>query len=253
MRKIALILTSTALAGAAAAPALNAQAQTLVPKAKATVVTCSPSLDQTQRFAVFQGEMQALKGATRMQMRFGLFQQLPGQGFKPVIGTGLDLWSTARPNVATYKFRKRVENLVAPATYRSVITYRWLTKKGKVLRKVQRVTPACHEPDLRPNLKPGALSGHGAGKKLAVYNLAVRNFGRTAAGPFDVIFSVNDQPQPAQTVASLAGSGGRQVVSVTAPRCTPGSTIKAVIDPDNRVAETNEADNEITVACPLKG
>jgi hypothetical protein len=247
MRKLA----ASTLAIAALAPVLGASAQTPVTRAKATVVRCVPALDQTQRFGVFQGEMHAVKGANRMQMRFTVLQQLPGEQFKPVTGTGLDLWNTSRANVAIYRFRKRVENLIAPAAYRTLISFRWLGPKGRVVRNATRLSPICHQPDLRPNLKPGHVGGKGAGKQRAAYTVAVRNFGRTPASNFDVVLQVNGADQPVQNVAFIAKGGGRQVVKLTAPRCKPGTNLVATIDPDNRVAETNESDNQLVVACPL--
>lgn len=254
MRKLLLTFASAAACLAAFSPALTASALSASPvKAKARVAVCVPSLDQTQRFAVFQGEMQAVKGANRMQMRFTLLQQLPGEQFKLIDGTGLGVWNSARANIKTYRFRKRVENLVAPAAYRAVISFRWLARNGKVARSAVRVSPTCRQPDLRPNLKPGQLNAKGNGRnRPATYNFAVRNFGRTAASNFDVAFTINGEPRPAQTVASINRSGGRHLVSIAAPRCTQGTSVKVVIDPDNRVAETNESDNELVVACPFR-
>jgi subtilase family serine protease len=36
-----------------------------------------------------------------------------------------------------------------------------------------------------------------------------------------------------------------------APRCAPGDVLRFEVDPDDRVAEEDERDNVLTVACPI--
>jgi subtilase family serine protease len=52
------------------------------------------------------------------------------------------------------------------------------------------------------------------------------------------------------TVAGLA-AGAAQAVTFMAPRCAPGDVLRFEVDPDDRVAEEDERDNVLTVACPI--
>jgi hypothetical protein len=40
---------------------------------------------------------------------------------------------------------------------------------------------------------------------------------------------------------------------VIRPRCTPGSTVRFVLDPDAVVAESDEADDVVDRPCPIGG
>ena len=97
--------------------------------------------------------MQAVKGANRMPMRF---DAAPAAARRAVRSSSTaPAWvsgNSARASVETYRFRKRVENLVAPAAYRAVISFRWLRRNGKVARVRRTRPPTCRQPDLRPDL-----------------------------------------------------------------------------------------------------
>jgi hypothetical protein len=219
--------------------------------AKATLHVCHFAPDQQGRYAVFGGSMKSLRdGDDRMQMRFDLYRRLPGNArYQHVAAPGLGGWNKAAPSVTRYRFRQKVENLPAPASYRAVVSYRWLTAAGKVFARTKRTTPVCVEPDPRPNLRVSRITGAPAPGGNAFYDVVVRNDGRSAASDFDLLLTVNGAARPAKQVATLA-AGARKVVRFTAPRCAAGSTVKADVDPDNRVAERDETDNSLAVDCP---
>ena len=247
----ACVVAVAALAGvpAPAGSATTFEAVTL--DAKATLHACHFAPDQPGRYAVFGGSMKSLRdGADRMQMRFDLYRRLPASArFQYVAAPGLGVWNKAAQSVTRYRFRQKVENLPAPAFYRAVVSYRWLTAAGKVFARTKRTTPVCHQPDPRPDLRVSRITGALAPGGNAFYDVTVRNDGRSAASDFDVVLTVNGTARPAATVATLA-AGGRRVVRFAAPRCTAASTVKADVDPDNRVAERDETDNSLAVDCP---
>jgi hypothetical protein len=123
-----------------AVPAQGAQAPVA-----ARLIRCHPHPDQAKRFAIFEGEMH---GATnvRMEIRFDLQEAQPGGAFTTVEAPGLSVWNRAAEGVQDYRYRKRVENLPAPASYRALVRYRWRLSGGHVLRRSKAMTPVCDQP-----------------------------------------------------------------------------------------------------------
>ncbi|HEV7363968.1 MAG TPA: CARDB domain-containing protein [Solirubrobacteraceae bacterium] len=249
MRRLLVIACTGLLVLAAAAQSASP------PRASAQLDRCHPSLDAAQRYAVFSGAMRSLRaGQDRMEMRFDLFRRARGSlVFKRVPAPGLGVWNRANPGVGRFKFRQKVENLSAPAAYRAVVSFRWAGADGRVFARALHVTLACSQPDLRPNLRIASIKRSAVDSRQ--YFVTVRNDGGSAARGFDVSLSVGGAPVlPAKTVGLLRG-GERTVppLEFTGPRCTEGSPIVATADTGGVVVESNEADNALTVACPVGG
>ncbi len=225
----------------------------LPPRATTAVDRCHSALSATERYAVFSGTMRSLRhGADRMQMRFDLFQRDKGAAtFKHVAAPGLGVWNPANRGVRRFRFRQKVANLSAPAAYRTVVSFRWLGAGGRVFSKASRVTTVCFEPDLRADLRIGRITGSRQPNERALYQVTVRNDGRTAAPGFDVSLDVNGAPVlPTQGLPAL-GAGTKQVLAFRGPRCSPGTSLVATADPDNRVDEADESDDVLSLPCPL--
>jgi len=249
MRRLLLICLTCALVAIVFVPLASAQA----PRATTAVDRCHAALASTERFATFSATMRSLrKGSDRMQMRFDLFRRdKGGPEFKYVAAPGLGVWNPASRRVRRFRFRQKVANLSAPAAYRAVVSFRWISAKGRVFAKSTRLTPLCLQPDLRPNVRIGRITGSRQPNGSAVYQVTVRNDGHTAATGFDVSLNVNGAVvPPTQTLAALA-AGAKQVVSFRGPRCAPGTPVVAVVDPDNRIDEADKADDTLTLPCPL--
>lgn len=245
-------ILTTALVACLSLPAFAGVAQAKPRAATVSVTQCRAAKDATGGSAVFVGSMRTIPHAGVMQMRFELLRSLNGGPAQRVSLPAWSPWLSAAPRRPAYVYRKRVVGLAGPGAYRARITFRWLGARAKVLRKVQIVTPACAQPDLRPNLIPAkAITARGAGPGQATYKVPVRNAGATAAGPFSLVMTVNGVALPAVDVVGVAAIG-RTVVTVTGPRCTPGSGVVLTVDPAGTVAESDEADNTVTVPCPLK-
>lgn len=124
--------------------------------------------------------------------------------------------------------------------------FRWITAGGTIVRRAHARTPACTQPDLRPNLVPGVLTAIlDAQSGLAVYALIVRNTGRSTATAFSVRVGSGSAE-----VASLDRDEQR-AVTVVAPACSPGTIIAARVDADHRVEESEERGNTARARCPL--
>jgi subtilase family serine protease len=115
------------------------------------------------------------------------------------------------------------------------------------------MTRICRQPDPRPDLRAGPLSlAEGLGPGAATYLLTVRNAGRGAAAPFDVVLTTGGMPQAPVRVDGLA-AGESRVVSVPGPRCAAGATMRFVLDAGAAVDESDEADDVVDRLCPVSG
>ena len=242
-----VLILATALLATVAAPAQGA-AQTKPPKLAATLESCTTSPLPVERIAAFTGSMPPRAGGARMQMRFELERKRAGQRrWRRLKAAGFGVWERADPNVAGFVFTKRVTGLPVPATYRALVRFRWLAADGTTLRRVHAHTRACRQPDLRPNLVPGALSGALDAQQpgMAFYALVVRNTGRSTAAPFSISVGTGTAE-----VGELA-AGEERTVSVVAPACLPLVAIVVRVDADRRVEESQERGNGARRPCPL--
>ena len=228
----------------------QAMARDEPPALGATVETCSASALPAQRVASFVGSMPAIAGATVMEMRFDLERRMRGEPrWRRMRGVpAFGAWERSDPGRAGFVFHKRVDSLVVPASYRTVVSFRWKDAGGRSVRAARRRTAACEQPDMRPNLVPGTLTGvFDLRPGLAIYKLVVRNAGRSAAGPFGVRVGTGTAE-----VEGLAPQQERTVL-VLAPICLAGTTTPAVVDADGRVDESAERGNAAGRRCPLWG
>ena len=240
---IAAALLACALGGSA-----QAAASAKPPKLGATLETCATSPLPVQRIAAFVGSMPARVNAPRMQMRFELERRRDGERrWRRLKAKGFGVWERARPTVAGFVFTKRVNALPVPAAYRALVRFRWLTAGGATVKRGQARTRACHQPDLRPNLVPGALTGGLVARQtgLAFYSRVVRNTGRAAAGAFSV------RVGGASAEVEGLGAGEERAVSVRGLACVPLLAVVVRVDADRRVEESAERGNGARRQCPL--
>jgi hypothetical protein len=114
--------------------------------ATATLEGCQNSAVQLERSATFVGEMTALPGTARMQMRIEVLERAPGElSFHAVAYPGLGTWLRAAAGVKTYKNLDRVTDLAAPAEYRAAIHFRWLNAERRAIRTSVLHTPVCRQ------------------------------------------------------------------------------------------------------------
>ena len=212
---------------------------------------CQSALDPAAREATFEGRMRVRKGARKLQMRFTLQARSPEDpDWHRVSATGFGKWLSSDPGVGKYVYTKRVVSLDAPASYRTLVRFRWLDADGDRVASSKATSPICRQPDLRPNLRPLGVEAHpGADATHARYLVPVVNRGRSLAGPFDVVVSVDGTAlTPAQ--APELQPGERALVEVQGPPCTPGQVLTVDVDPTGTVDERAEGDNQLSVPCP---
>src|SRR4051812_2408619 len=249
MRFLHAMLHRTLPLALAAALALAAPAAAR-PPARAVLAGCEKSTAQAERAAVFEGRMRTIPGAARMQMRFTLQARTPDRSWSAVAAPGFETWVTSAGGPARYVYTKRVESLVAPASYRVVVRFRWLTASGRVLAAARSRSGACRQPDPRADLAVRSIGLEFAGDPARRrYVVLVRNRGRSAAKPSSLVLTVAGRPLPAAPVVALDPGEGT-LVTVDGPACASGDLHEARADADEAVDESDEDDNRFSRLCP---
>jgi hypothetical protein len=245
------VLVLMLLAPLAAAASASAAPVTAPAPARALTTGCVRGLDQSDRAAVFEGQMKRVAGAARMQMRFSLQARTPDRDhWMTVAAPGFGAWVTAAPGTARYVYDKRVENLLAPASYRVTVRFRWLSASGATVASEKLRSPACKQPDPRPNLVVRSMSVQPAQNPARRrYVVLVRNTGRSAAEPSSLGFSIDGQALSPAPVPTLAAGEGT-LVTMTGPACAEGAPLVAEADSDETVDESDETDDVLSRPCP---
>ncbi len=210
------------------------------PFAKATLVSC----DRDARVAVFEGRVLTFKRAAKMQLRFTLQALTPDSTrWRKIDAPGFGTWITAPPAFAKYSYAKTVQDLLAPASYRAVVEFRWRDRKGRTVRTEKATSPICRQPDSRPDLVV---------RKVLVENgdyvAVVFNRGRQAAGAFAVGFLRDSVAIGTVEVTGLAPQTPVTVMLPGSP-CAPGTPLEAVADPRSQVDEADEENDSLSVFC----
>jgi hypothetical protein len=180
-----------------------------------------------------------------MQVRFTLQVHegvLPG--WRRVVADGLDEWQTSEPGVSRYSYSKTVRNLSAPATYRTIVRFRWLDAGGEVIERSRVTSRSCRQPDMRPDLGVARIDAVEGG-----YVVALRNGGRSEAGPFSVALAVGDVALEPVALEGMEADEQR-FVTLMGPACEPGEPLTATVDGDAAVDERDEDDNVLVASCP---
>jgi hypothetical protein len=217
----------------------GAQARTS-PYAKAALTSC----DRDAREAVFEGRVLSFKKAAKMQLRFKLQALTPDDTrWRKIDAEGFGTWITVPAGLAKYTYDKTVQDLLAPASYRAVVDFRWRDRRGRTVRSERAISPVCKQPDARPDLVVRSLRFE-AGDYVAV----IFNRGREAADAFAVDFLADSAPLGTVKVAGLAPQTPVTVM-LPGPPCAAGTTVEAVADPRSDVDEADEENDALGVVC----
>jgi hypothetical protein len=217
----------------------GAQARTS-PFAKAALVSC----DRDAREAVFEGRVLSYRKAAKMQLRFTLQALTPDDSrWRKIDAEGFGTWITAPAGLGKYTYDKTVQDLLAPASYRAVVDFRWRDRRGKTVRAERAISPVCKQPDARPDLLVRSVRFEG-GEYVAV----IFNRGREAAGAFSVDFLSDGAPLGTVEVVGLEP---QTPVTVMLPSsaCAAGTPVEAVADPRSEVDESDEENDSLGVLC----
>jgi hypothetical protein len=153
---------------------------------------------------------------------------------------------SAASGTSKYVYTKRVEALLAPASYRVQVKFRWLDSDGDVLRSAKRTSPVCRQPDPRPNLLVRSIGVQPADRPARrQYVVYVRNAGGSAADASSLRVTVDGTPLPLAPVTALEPGEG-VLVTVEGPAC---ASVSAAADAQDTVDERDELDNELSRAC----
>ncbi|MGI8920570.1 MAG: CARDB domain-containing protein [Solirubrobacteraceae bacterium] len=241
---------ATLAAGLAGLALLCAPAPALASVDHAGLIACARSLKPAAREASFVGQMRSLRPGDHLAMRFTVLQR---QKDAPAFTALATLpWRVQPAHAPFWRWIEKVRDLPAAADYRARVTFLWRDDRGVVFARAQRLTPPCHQPDLRPNLHYAGLSAvTGAQANLTRYTVLVSNTGLSPAGAFDVALTIDGTALTPERAPALAAGVQEAVVFKGAPRCTPGGQLNVAIDPDNLIDESDKTDNTATVPCPL--
>jgi hypothetical protein len=147
------------MGASAAAAAQSAQpgAASARPSASATLEQCVTAIAQPERSATFAGEMTAIPGSARLEMRIDVLERLPEEAlFHAVSAPGLGVWRGSVAGVKVYRYLKQVTNLSAPAFYRAAVRFRWLSARGRLMKSAELRTATCEQPAPPPTGTPPA-------------------------------------------------------------------------------------------------
>ncbi len=249
MRRIALLLATTAAALAAPTSRAAAAEAPAVPALGARVTGCETGLSPGPRAATFRGTMPSIVGASVLEMRFVL-EQRSGDGWKAMSPPGFTRWEHSTPGAAGLVYEKRVERLAAGSAYRVRVRFRWSAPDGTVLRRATRVSGACRLADERRDVSVDGLTAAPLPNGRVRYVVTVRNgAAAAAAGRLRVVLAVDGVVQDAQTLSGLPADA-IGVVSFDGPPCRPGGSVLARIDAPSGGDEVADADDTLKLDCP---
>jgi hypothetical protein len=251
-------------AGAASAQRAHASDAGRPPRAVLQNLVCQRALDPPERAINVEAVMRPLTGTRKLQMEFLLLQKAAGAtSFSPVSGSGLGVWLS--PNVAGLGQNPKdrwivphpVADLPAPAVYRYVVNFRWIGNDGRVIGNAQRISKACYEPELRPDLEVQGITVNPVAShpKLDQYAVEIDNAGVTGTGPFTVqlAFPANSSGVAGvvkdQTVQHI-GAHGTRTVQFTGPACALAGAPTVTVDPADQVDVYSRADTVMVATCP---
>ena len=124
--------------------------------------------------------------------------------------------------------------------------FRWYDADHNVIRRAKRVSEACVQKGELPNLvvtrvhiAPGMAPGS------SVYRVSFANAGKGDAEDFTVALFVDGALADSRRIARL-DAGEHAAMDLNGPRC---HRLRAVVDRENAVPETNETDNSYKSRC----
>jgi hypothetical protein len=227
---------------------------------------CHQALEPVARSMSVRAVMRPITGTQRMEMRFELLSRSStATGLVTLHGGGLGSWILP-PNPTlgqrpgdVWIVPHPVYNLIAPAAYHYLVSFRWIGTGGTVLSSRTRRSGNCLQPELRPDLLVSSITVQPILDKPAneQYVAAIENIGSTAAGPFDVSLTPGAAAPGATPVAvtkplERLAAGATRNVTFVGPACTALSAPTIVADPNRMVDEADYDDNSLAVAatCP---
>lgn len=247
---LGVLLALPALGGVAAA------ASGPPPRARLGDFACRPALDPPGRMMSVTSVMRPVPGTVRMAVNFRLLERTPtsGLGYQTVTGPGLGVWITkdfGQQPGDVWRVIHPVSDLAAPAAYRFVVAFRWTGAAGRVLANATRISHACRQPDLRPDLVIDGIAVRptpGPGTPEDTYAVRVRNAGLTAAGPF--LVALSDSGTIVDGSVPRLPAHASRLVRLVGPVCSAADPPTVTVDPNEQIDVSSRARAVATVVCP---
>jgi hypothetical protein len=235
---IAALLVSSAPAAAAS------------PVTSVKLRSCEVGKTEKNRRATFYARMRAIPGTARMQMRFTLLDRY-GQGAEAIDVPALAEWRRARPGVRSFGYEQRVTKLEAGGIYAVAVEFRWISATGKTIKIARRSSQECRQDGALPNLGvTGVKARPGQAPGTTEYAIQIVNDGRVAARDVTVDLFVDGAGADTAEV-DVVEPGETVEVRIDGPACF--ERLRAVVDRDDDLNETTEADNAFATGCATTG
>jgi hypothetical protein len=238
------------LAATAALLALSASAAAAPPVTLVKLRACEGGKSAQERRATFYARMRAVPGTSRMLMRFKLIDRY-GEGSKEIDLPALEEWRRARPGVRSFGYEQRVAKLETGGIYAVAVEFRWVGASGKTIKTARRTSQECRQDGALPNLAVTgvkALPGDALGTRE--YAVQIVNDGKVAARNVSVDLFVDGGGADAAEV-DVVKAGETVEVRIDGPVCV--ERLRAVVDRDDELNETTEADNTFVAGCATTG
>jgi hypothetical protein len=216
--------------------------------ARVKLVDCQISAEPSQSLAGFEGRMRALPGAARMSMRFTLLERFGSTRFEPVKVPELAVWRMSQAGVKRFSYTQRVLALERGGVYRMRVAFRWQDARGRTIQTARRRSGPCGRPGPLPQLQIAAVRARqGATAGTAEYAVDVSNLGDLDAENVPVLLVVDGAALDVREIQSLE-AGETATVRFSGPPCT--HELRAEVDPEDAIHESNEDDNRRVSRCP---
>ena len=255
------VVRATAIAVAAATTAMaGATTASSAPGAGAPylrALACHRALDPAQRLVSVTAVMPTIPGTQLLQMRFELDSRPPAGPETAVRAGDLGHWISPSPITLgqnphdVWIVHHPVTGLSVPADYRFRVTFRWVGASGRTLQQVERESPGCWQPDLRPDpvvrsIDVQSIAGDATRDR---YVAEIANDGLSPAVRLEVLFAPSGGSPQTTTIARLRPHTFTDVAFV-GPACTAQSAPTVTLDPDDRIDVLERANGSLTATCP---
>jgi hypothetical protein len=228
----------------------SAPAAAASPTAAVKLRACDAGKSAKERRATFYARMRAVPGTSRMMMRFTLIDR-HGAGAKELDVRALAEWRRADPGVRSFGYEQRVAKLPAGGVYAVAVEFRWVGASGKTIKTVRRTSQDCRQDGALPNLAlTGVKARPGQAPGTQEYAIQVTNDSKVAAREVTVDLFVDGAGADAAELDRVE-SGETVEVRIDGPACF--QRLRAVVDRDDELNETTEADNALVTGCPIPG
>ena len=214
------------------------------------VVACAPALDPLARSATFEARTRAY-GSDRMQVRFTLqVREDALSAWRRVAAPGFDTWLTSDAGVRRYSYAKTVENLAAPAAYRTrralPLARRGRRRDRPLAPHVGGVPPARPAPEPRPAAARRRARRDGRSAPLRRHAAQPGRERRRAVRASACAWATRSSTRRS---CSAWRRAWRAVVTFVGPPCVAGMPLTVTADAAEAVDERDEDDNVLVAGC----